>query len=100
VIKYAKFKLIKESVIFSFSQFFSSNTYSFLTEVQCCAVYSMANSVLECTVSCLCNHICSRFSSSYFHLSTKCHFMNSSVEKVSFNEEPESQFSLTVRAKF
>jgi hypothetical protein len=40
------------------------------------------------------------FSNSYFNLSTKGHFINSSVEKVSLNQKPESQFSLTVRAKF
>jgi len=59
--------------VFGFS-IFSRNTHSHLTEQQC-SVCSVANTVLECTVSCLCNHICSHFTRSYFQLSTNCHFM-------------------------
>lgn len=99
MIRYAKFKLIKKMYGFFPSIFFSEHIFtSHRTAVlrsaqygKCCTrVYS----VMSATTSVI------HFSSSYFHLSTKYHFINSSVEKVSLNQEPESQFSLTVRAKF
>ena len=79
-----------------FSQFFFLGTHIHISQNssaqygKCCTrVYSVMSATTSVT----------HFSSSYFHLSTKYHFINASVEKVSLNQAPESQFPLTVRAK-